>query len=72
MHGIFGILFGILIGTGLAYRIVRTIEQSFLQVDRSPNYWAWLIAALMTLLFTVIVNAIALKKVKYLKLTDVA
>ena len=69
---IFGILFGILIGTGLAYRIVRTIEQSFLQVDRSPNYWAWLIAALMTLLFTVIVNAIALKKVKYLKLTDVA
>ena len=69
---IVGILFGILIGTGLAYRIVRTIEQSFLQVDRSPNYWAWLIAALMTLLFTVIVNAIALKKVKYLKLTDVA
>ena len=67
-----GILFGILIGTGISYRIVRTIEQSFLQFDRTPNYKAWLIASLMTILFTAIVNLIALRKVKHLKLTDVA
>ena len=67
-----GILFGIFAGTGIAYRIVRTIEQVFLQFDRRPNCLAWLIAALMTIFFTVIVNYIALRKVKNLRLTDVA
>ena len=32
---------------------------------------AWLIGVAMTVFFTVVVNAIALRKVKHLKLTDV-
>ena len=69
---ILGILLGIAAGTGVAYNIVRTMEQSFLQFDRSVNITAWLCGAGLTVVFTVIVNAIALRNVKNLKLTDVA
>ena len=67
-----GIVIGIGAGSLIAYRIVRTMEQIFMQFDRSVNPAAWLIAAATTVLFTVIVNAIALRKVKNLKLTDAA
>ncbi|MBE6529518.1 MAG: FtsX-like permease family protein [Ruminococcaceae bacterium] len=69
---ILGILLGIAAGAGAGYSIVRTLEQSFLQLKRSPDILAWGIAAAITVLFTIIVNAIALRKVKNLRLTDVA
>ena len=69
---ILGILFGIAAGTGVAYSIVRTLEQSFLKLDRTPDLIAWLCGAVLTIVFTVIVNAIALRNVKNLRLTDVA
>ena len=67
-----GILLGIGLGTGIGYKIVCSLEQSFVQFDRRPSIVAWIIGALMTIVFTVIVNAIALKKVRTLKLTDAA
>ena len=67
-----GILLGIGLGTGIGYKIVCSLEQSFVQFDRRPSIVAWIIGALMTIGFTVIVNAIALKKVRTLKLTDAA
>ena len=69
---ILGILLGIAAGAGAGYSIVRTLEQSFLQLKRSPDILAWVLAAALTVLFTVIVNAIALRKVKNLRLTDAA
>lgn len=67
-----GILLGIGLGTGIGYKIVCSLEQSFVQFDRHPSIVAWIVGALMTIVFTVIVNAIALKKVRTLKLTDAA
>ena len=67
-----GILTGIGLGAGLGYAIVRALEQPFIQFDRSVSLTAWLIAVGMTVFFTVIVNVIALRKVKRLKLTDMA
>ena len=67
-----GILLGIGLGAGIGYQIVRSLEQSFVQFDRSVSIPAWLIGALMTAAFAVIVNVIALKKVKKLKLTDLS
>ena len=51
---------------------MRALEQPFIQFDRSVSLTAWLIAVGMTVFFTVIVNVIALRKVKRLKLTDMA
>lgn len=69
---IVGIVLGIGLGAGIGYRIVRSLEQSFMQFDRSVSVFAWLIGALVTVVFALIVNMIALKKVKKLKLTDLS
>ena len=69
---ILGILLGFAAGSFVSYRIVRALEQSFIQLERGICFSAWGYAAAMTVFFTVIVNAIALRKVKHLKLTDVA
>ncbi len=67
-----GILFGLAAGSALAHWIVRTLEQEFIRFGRGIDLIAWLIAIGMTILFTVIVNAIALRDVRHLKLTDIA
>lgn len=66
-----GIFIGIGLGAVIGYSIIRSLEQGAVQFDRSPKPLAWLIGALITIAFTVIVNAIALRKVRHLKLTDV-
>ena len=69
---ILGIILGLIFGSAFGYRIVRALEQSFYRLERSICFSGWLYAAIMTVFFTVIVNIIALRKVKDLKLTDVA
>lgn len=69
---VLGILLGIGTGSGLGYLIVRTLEQPFIRFYRGVDFAAWAYAIAITLLFTTIVNVIALRKVKDLKLTDVA
>lgn len=66
-----GIIVGIGVGSVVVYSIIRMLEQTMIQFDRRVNPVAWLIAAALTVLFTVIVNMIALRKVKHLKLTDI-
>ena len=66
-----GIVLGIAIGSVVSYRIVRSLEQSYVQFDRSINWISWLIGTAITIVFTVIVNAITLRKVRRLKLTDI-
>ena len=67
---ILGILLGLIAGSAIGYRIVRALEQSFFRLERGVCFSGWLYAATMTVLFTVVVNIIALRKVKDLKLTD--
>ena len=67
---ILGILLGIGLGTAIGARIVRAMETPFLQMDRSLCWPAWIAGALLTVLFTAIVNWIALRNIKNLKLTD--
>ena len=67
-----GILLGLGIGSGIGYFILRTLEQPFAQFVRSLSMPAWIVGTGLTALFTVIVNLIALRPVKNLKLTDVA
>ncbi|MBQ2043190.1 MAG: ABC transporter permease, partial [Firmicutes bacterium] len=67
-----GIVLGLGAGSLIAYKIITSMEQAFFQFDRSISFTAWLAGAALTIIFTVIVNIIALKPVKNLKLTDVA
>ena len=67
-----GILLGIAMGSGIAYRIVRSMEQAFIRFDRGVSLTAWLYGAAITVLFTVIIHVIVLRKVRNLKLTDAA
>lgn len=69
---ILGILLGFAVGSFISYRIVRALEQSFVQLERGVCFSAWGYAAAITVFFTLIVNFICLKQVKHLKLTDVA
>lgn len=69
---ILGILLGIGLGAAIAYRIIRNIEQSFFQLERSVSPVSWLVGAAITAVFAILVNMTALRKVKDLKLTDVA
>lgn len=67
-----GVILGIAAGCAIGAYIVRSVELPYAQFDRSIYAPAWLYAAGITVLFTVAINAIALKKVKKLKLTDAA
>ncbi|SCW26896.1 FtsX-like permease family protein [Ruminococcaceae bacterium YRB3002] len=66
-----GIILGIAVGSVMAYRIVRAVENTYGQFDRNVSLTSWLIAAIITILFAVIVNIIALRRVKKLNLTDI-
>ncbi len=63
---------GLAVGSGIAYTICRTMDQPFLQLVRDPSIPAWITGAVLTVLFTAVVNYVALRPVKNLKLTDVA
>ena len=67
-----GIVIGLLIGSGLAYLILRSLEQVQFGMVREINLGAWLYSALLTGVFSLIINVIALRKVKHLKLSDIA
>ena len=67
-----GIILGIAVGASMAYYILRALEQSFVQFDRSVSIPAWILGAGITLLFAGIVNWLVLRKIKHLKLTDLS
>ena len=67
-----GIILGIAAGAFMGYGILRAMEQTFVQFDRSISLPAWALGAGITLLFTVIINWLVLRKVRQLKLTDAA
>ncbi len=66
-----GIFFGVGLGSGLAYKIIRTMEKQFLQFDRSLSFTAWAVGIVMTIGLIVLVNGVALRPVKNLKLRDI-
>ncbi len=59
-----GILAGLLSGMGLAYWIIRTLEQPHIQLVRTPDPMSLILSAGITLLFAFIVNALAFRKIK--------
>ena len=66
-----GIIFGIAVGSVMGYSVIRNLEAPYLQFIRQVNLWAWLLAAVITAIFTLTINIRGLRKIKHLKLTDV-
>ncbi|MCD8365097.1 MAG: FtsX-like permease family protein [Clostridiales bacterium] len=67
-----GFVFGCVSGMALSYVVVRRIETGALRYVRTPNPLACLYACAVGVLFALIVNLIALRKIKYLNLTNVS
>lgn len=67
----FGILLGILLGAGLAYLITRLQEHMFTGYIRSINPEAILFSVLISLVFIVVINTLAFRKIRTLNLTDI-
>jgi len=67
-----GIILGLGVGSLIAYSIVRFLESAQFGLIRHVSYSAWIYSALLTAVFALIINAIALRKVKHLKLSDIA
>ncbi|SCW68128.1 FtsX-like permease family protein [Ruminococcaceae bacterium YRB3002] len=65
-----GILAGCGLGSLLGYRVLLLIEGTGLRFIRSIQLEAWGLSALITVIYAVIIAAIAMRKIKYLKLTD--
>ncbi|MBQ7266516.1 MAG: FtsX-like permease family protein [Firmicutes bacterium] len=66
-----GIFMGVGFGCVLARAIILGLEKPDLQLAREPNTVAWIISVGITALFSLIINAIVMRKVKNLKLSDV-
>jgi len=66
-----GTVFGLLLGSLTAYNAIVTLERAELRLIHTPSLLACLLSALITLLFAGIVNFIALRGIKKLKLSDV-
>ena len=67
-----GIVLGVAAGAFMAYHILRSLEQTFVQFDRSVSLPAWALGAGIAILFAVVVNWLVLRRVKDLNLADAA
>ncbi len=67
---VLGIITGMVLGSVLGYRIITLLEGTDLHIIKSIQLEAWGLAALITALFSALISAWALRKVKYLNLCD--
>ena len=65
-----GILLGVGVGMLFGYVVLRLLEQTHIQFVRSVSWVAVLLSAALTAVFSACINAIALRNVRNLKLTD--
>ena len=69
---VLGLLAGCLFGVAMAYIDVRVIEAGAEHYVRSPDLFACLLACGIMVVFAVVVNLIALRRIKHLNLTKVS
>ena len=67
-----GTALGLVLGGVLGRKILCMMEQPYVQFVREPDWRAFVLGALITLGFSWIINAFALRRVKHLKLSDIA
>lgn len=66
-----GIVVGIAIGSVLSEQVQRMLNNQILQLKSGVQPMAWLLAALIAMLFAIVINGIAMRKIGKLKLNNV-
>lgn len=66
-----GVAVGIIMGSVLSGQVQGMLNNQILQLKRGAQPLAWLIAAVIAMLFSTVINAIAMRKIKKLKLNNV-
>ena len=69
---VIGILLGLVAGTGIAWYIQRLLEKPQMGFIHSLCPEAWIPAAVITAIFALVINVVAMRKIKDLRLTDIA
>ena len=69
---ILGILIGVPLGAAFGYRVIRLVEQSYMQMDRTLDIRSIIFSVLITAVFSMIINGRALSQIRSLKLSDAA
>jgi len=67
---IIGIVIGLILGQLLSIKVLSAVEGSILFFMKNIQWSAWLLAAAITAVFAFVINAIALRQVKNLNLSD--
>ena len=67
---VIGIVAGVGVGAPLGYVILKSMEQLDMRYIRTFSPLAWIIAVGLTLAASVLINAVAFRKVKKLSLID--
>lgn len=67
-----GIVLGLAAGAGLGYYVTRLMEQPYFMYVRDADLRSFVFSLLITALLSVGINAIALRKIKRLKLSDLS
>ena len=66
-----GVVLGTVMGCFTAFNAVLSLERAELRLSHAPNLAACAVSALITVFFAAVVNIIALRSIKKLKLSDV-
>ncbi|MDO5425206.1 MAG: ABC transporter permease [Eubacteriales bacterium] len=69
---VLGLILGSVFGMGLSYVVIRAVETGAIHYVRTPSLPACLYACGVGAVFALIVNLIALRKIKHLNLTNVS
>lgn len=69
---VLGIVIGLGGGSFLGYRVIKLMESVSIGFIHDVQFSAWFFAAVITVVYSVTINFMVLRKVKYLKLSDVA
>ena len=67
-----GTALGLVLGGVLGRKILCMMEQPYVQFVRDPDWRSFVLGGLITVAFSWVINAIALRRVKHLKLSDIA
>ncbi|MBR2523354.1 MAG: hypothetical protein IKE53_02810 [Clostridiales bacterium] len=69
---IIGIMLGWVAGSALIHHVILLIEGMDLRFIRDIQYGSWAVAAVITSVFTGVIGWLAMRKIKNLKLSDIA